>query len=171
MPVKGSTIGRIHESPSRDVAWYAVVDAARDSTFLHLPDGATIRRESLYAGELGAMLDDVAPHLVAFAPESRFADWFRCQAAAHCGILIRSNASFSDLRKHLRQFLMVKDTAGKQYRFRFYDPRVLRAFLPSCAPAEATRFFGPVRQFRAPGSGGTADADFMLEREQSEVSV
>ncbi len=28
--------------------------------------------------------------------------------------------------------------------FRYYDPRVLRVYLPTCSPAEFARFFGPI---------------------------
>jgi hypothetical protein len=31
--------------------------------------------------------------------------------------------------------------------FRFYDPRVLRVYLPTCWPGELTRMFGPVESF------------------------
>src|SRR5262249_7471285 len=34
--------------------------------------------------------------------------------------------------------------AGNELYFRFYDPRVLRTFLPACTGAETKRFFGPV---------------------------
>jgi hypothetical protein len=130
--------------------WYAIVDAAQDATFLFLPADAMLERESLYAGELGAMLDDVAPHLVRFRQGSAFANWFRDRLGAHCGILLRSRASFSEIRKHLRGFLLVKNEVGKQFRFRFYDPRVLRTFLPACSADEAKRFFGPIGQFYTP---------------------
>ena len=51
------------------------------------------------------------------------------------------------VRKHFRHFLMVVLPDGKQAYFRFYDPRVLRVFLPTCAEQEANLFFGPVRRY------------------------
>ena len=38
--------------------------------------------------------------------------------------------------------------------FRFYDPRVLRDFLPQCSPEEVTNFFGPVTQFLMADASG-----------------
>jgi hypothetical protein len=38
--------------------------------------------------------------------------------------------------------------------FRYYDPRVLRAFLPTCTLEEANTFFGPVDAFVAEGHAG-----------------
>jgi hypothetical protein len=31
--------------------------------------------------------------------------------------------------------------------FRFYDPRVLRSFLPTCTEPECAEFFGPIGRF------------------------
>ncbi len=76
------------------------------------------------------------------------------------GIVLQSNASFGDVRKHLRGFLLVKNEAGKKYRFRFYDPRVLRSFLPNCTNAEVAEFFGPVLRYFAEGARGDQLLEF-----------
>ena len=54
------------------------------------------------------------------------------------------------MRRHLRRFLLVKNEAGARCRFRFYDQRVLRAFLPSCTPEETVHFFGPLQRICIP---------------------
>lgn len=36
---------------------------------------------------------------------------------------------------------------GREVYFRYYDPRVLRLFLPTCTPEEINTFFGPVACF------------------------
>ena len=36
---------------------------------------------------------------------------------------------------------------GKQVYFRYYDPRVLRIFLPTCNADETNQFFGPIKQY------------------------
>jgi hypothetical protein len=43
--------------------------------------------------------------------------------------------------------LLVSDENGKTFYFRFYDPRVLRVYLPTCNAEELDMFFGPVRNF------------------------
>ena len=58
-----------------------------------------------------------------------------------------SDAAFKEVRKHFRQFLMAKLPDGKQVYFRFYDPRVLRLYLPTCTPEEINQFFGPVKYY------------------------
>ena len=45
-----------------------------------------------------------------------------------------------------RHFLMI-ELEGEEVYFRFYDPRVLRGFLPNCTPGEIREFFGPIREF------------------------
>jgi hypothetical protein len=39
---------------------------------------------------------------------------------------------------------MVKTEEGEELYFRFYDPRVLRIFLPTCDREQLKDFFGPV---------------------------
>jgi hypothetical protein len=51
------------------------------------------------------------------------------------------------LRRHLRRLLLVKDTGGRRLVFRYYDPRVLRKYLPTCFPAELEEMFGPIERF------------------------
>ena len=50
------------------------------------------------------------------------------------------------MRHHLRHFLEVKLPDDTQVYFRFYDPRVLRVFLPTCTPDDTNQFFGPMIQ-------------------------
>src|SRR5947209_7089547 len=50
----------------------------------------------------------------------------------------------NDKPKHFRHFLLVETEDGKLLYFRFYDPRVLRAFLPTCNSDESSEFFGPI---------------------------
>jgi hypothetical protein len=137
----------IYQSVAVNAAWFAVVDAAQDSTLPQRAGKVGLRTQSLYAGRLGGMLEDVAPHLVTVDLHSGFARWFARHWGGNHGILLQSRASFEELRKHFRHFLMVKDEAGKKYRFRFYDPRILRAFLPACTPDEVRQFFGPIERF------------------------
>jgi hypothetical protein len=35
----------------------------------------------------------------------------------------------------------------KSVYFRYYDPRILHAFLPTCAPPQVRDFFGPIKAF------------------------
>ena len=46
--------------------------------------------------------------------------------------------------------------------FRFYDPRILRAFLPACTSDELRSFFGPVQRFYSPTGGNDGLLAFAL---------
>jgi hypothetical protein len=56
-----------------------------------------------------------------------------------------------NLRRHLRSFLRVTDEAGRRLIFRYYDPRVLRVYLPTCWPSELRDVFGPIDCFLMEG--------------------
>jgi hypothetical protein len=68
------------------------------------------------------------------------------------------------LRRHLREFLRVRDEAGKRLIFRYYDPRILRVYLPTCWPAELNTFFGPISAFITEGESSGEILEFRNER-------
>jgi hypothetical protein len=47
--------------------------------------------------------------------------------------------------------------------FRFYDPRVIAQFLPTCKPDELEIFFGKVQSFFAEAANGESLLQFQLE--------
>lgn len=127
---------------------YAVVDAARSPAVLSELVCHGELYYSLYDGPQGEELADVAPYLVALPAQSAL---LSALLREHWGdsrfMLLFAAADFKAVRRQLRRFLMVEDEAGKQMYFRFYDPRVLRTFLPTCTPAECLDFFGPISWF------------------------
>jgi len=143
----------------------ALVDAARE------PDGpfearqAGLECRSLFAGELGDMLKEVAPFIIEFPARSPFRTWWFEQWGNSIGVLVEAPVSLGDLRKHFRTLTMVRDEARKRYYFRFYDPRVLRVFLPACTPEELKQFFGPITHFYCEGDGGQELLTFAVGRE------
>lgn len=136
--------------------WYAIIDAAQDKTSPQRAAEIGLQIQSLYEGSLGRRLGDVAPHLVSFSLKNGFAGWLFDNWGGNHGVLLQSKARFAEVRRHLRKFTLVKDEDGTKYRFRFYDPRVLRAFLPACSFAEAKEFFGPVARYYAADRSGAA---------------
>jgi predicted component of type VI protein secretion system len=126
----------------------AILDAARDGGIPGLIAESGEQHQSLLEGEQGRALAQVAPYLVALPPASPL---LQTLAAQHWGrstcLYLTSRLPLSELCRHFRQFLLVKPPQGDPSFFRFYDPRVLRVFLPTCTPPEAGRFFGAVRSF------------------------
>ena len=106
--------------------------------------------ECLYAGELKPDLAEVAPYLVRLQPDSEFTTWVLEQGwGKHWGIFALSPADLREMRHHFRRFLTVHDPSGKPLLFRYYDPRVLRTYLPTCNPEELSTLFGPVSCYLA----------------------
>jgi len=98
----------------------------------------------LFAGQLTPQLERVAPHLLQVSPRDSVTDslielgWGRAW-----GIFVQSDASIGTLRRHFRTLLRVKDESGNFLLFRYYDPRVLRVYLPTCRAGELRAVFGP----------------------------
>jgi len=130
--------------------WFILLDAAQGSAALESAAESDLSVQSLYAGDMGMSLGPVAPHLSTFEMGTPFSAWlYRHWDDAQC-VLFQSKESFAKIRTHLRHFLMVKDQQGKKYRLRYYDARVLRAFLPVCNQAELKTFYGPIERFFMP---------------------
>jgi Domain of unknown function (DUF4123) len=102
----------------------------------------------LYRGELKPDLAECAPYLVELKQDSEFTKWVLEEGwGKHWGIFAGASANMVAMRKHFRTFLMVRNPEDKQVYFRYYDPRVLRIYLPTCNPAETQVMFGPVKSY------------------------
>ena len=51
------------------------------------------------------------------------------------------------MRRHFRTYLIVHNSEAQPLYFRYYDPRVLRVYLPACNPQELATIFGPVSSY------------------------
>lgn len=130
-----------------DVATYWLVDGAQDPTISQRIRHGSLKFWCLYSGELTPRLRAAAPYLVQLVPghpqtlELLTSGWGRAW-----GILLNVPVSLtmSQLRLHLKKRLHVQTEEGKLLMFRFYDPRVLSIYLPTCTEEELADFFGPV---------------------------
>ncbi|MBI3776137.1 MAG: DUF4123 domain-containing protein [Gammaproteobacteria bacterium] len=100
----------------------------------------------LYRGEIPDDLAQVAPYLVALNRSDEFTAWIVQQGWGNAwGIFARvdSMINMTEVRKHFRTFLKVEFPDGKSRYFRYYDPRVLFDYLPTCNRDELSKLFGP----------------------------
>lgn len=105
---------------------------------------------SLYRGKPAVDLAHVAPYLAQMPLSGLLVPWLVVDAAvAASALIVVADADLETLRTHFRRWLMVLDSKSGENFFRFYDPRVIQPFLEASTPAEAARFFGPVRTFLA----------------------
>lgn len=101
----------------------------------------------LYRGELAPDLAAAAPYLARLEADHPFTEWVLDEGwANHWGIfaVAPAAADLRAMRKHFRTFLLVRNPDGKVVYFRYYDPRVMRVYLPTCNATELATVFGPV---------------------------
>ncbi|MEO9052224.1 MAG: DUF4123 domain-containing protein [Ginsengibacter sp.] len=126
---------------------YVILDAAR---ILHdLKTAQELQKNfiNLYQDQ-AELLDCVAPYLFSYQSNSEFEGWLSEKVwGTTGGIFIATQFSMEEIYKHFQKFLFVKTEDGQQFYFRFYDPRVLRIFLPTCEEQQLKEFFGPVQKF------------------------
>lgn len=96
-----------------------------------------------------AGLAAAGPWLVRMPDAAAGSGWIDAQLAAGRGVGVIYEDDCKPLRRHFRRFLSVRTPTGETTFFRFYDPRVLLAFLPECDEMELREFFGPISAFQA----------------------
>ena len=135
---------------------YAVLDGASvpDLALPHVLWQHKPEHVCLYRGELEPDLAATAPYLTALPRDAEFTRWVLEQGwGNHWGIfaITPQSVNLATLRKHFRTFLMVLSPENKPLYFRYYDPRVLRVYLPTCNAEEVRTVFGPVKSYVAEG--------------------
>jgi hypothetical protein len=144
---------------------WAVLDAARDERIYPALRTSGLDYLCLYSGRLSASLERAAPYLVELAPTYRFASrLIETSWGQSWGVFLRMDDS-SNLRHHLRSFLRVRDDSDRSLIFRYYDPRVLRIFLPTCRRDELAAVFGPIRSYLMESESGDSLLEFSFAGE------
>ncbi len=135
---------------SRRTRVYAVLDGASVPDLPMKFFELNPPRYCLLKGELETDMAEVAPYVVRLYPQTPFTEWVLTECwGKHWGIFAHSLQPLKEMRKHFRSMITVCNEKGDPMMFRFYDPRVLRRFLPTCKPAELKVFFGDVESFFA----------------------
>lgn len=133
---------------------FAVLDGAAVPGLLTQLDRFQAQNICLYRGKLEADMAAVAPYLVALTPDTEVTAWLLSLVGNNPGIFARTKVPMREMRQHLRKFLMVYDTESRPTYFRYYDPRVLRTYLPNCSAEETKTLFGPVTHYFAENKTG-----------------
>jgi hypothetical protein len=134
--------------------FFALLDAARSPRVREVLRGAQVEYQSLYEGSKGQELADCAPYLVRLPQAPLLETLVREGWGASWAVYLCCGQPLAEVRRHLRRFLLVKTEDGRELYFRFYDPRVLRVYLPTCRSEEARQFFGPIRSYLLEGEQG-----------------
>lgn len=142
---------------------WAILDGARDERIYPALQASRLDHISLYAGKLPDALKRAAPYLVELAAGYKFTrPLLEMGWGKSWGIFLRTRDP-QNLRHHLRGLLRVQDEAGRRMVFRYYDPRVLRAYLPTCEVAELKTVFGPISSYITEADHGRSLVEFMFD--------
>jgi hypothetical protein len=143
---------------------YCLIDAARAGKAMKEVFSYDIRVKSLYEGRREEIFADVAPYLTEMVHGSSYNKWLIDNGwGKSWGVLIISSLDFDALLSFFKNFIHVEDTFGKTYFFRFYDPRVLRKFLPSCDDSQLKSMFEGVEHYIVEDENPEKAIDFYLK--------
>lgn len=153
-------------SAAADSSVWAILDCARDERIYSALRTSGLDYLCLFSGRLSPAMEAAAPYLLEVARTYRFTpkliemSWGRSW-----GVFLRVGDA-SNLRPHLRRFLRVRDETGRLLLFRYYDPRVLRVYLPTCQFDELQVVFGPVRSYFVESEDGDSLVEFAFDGTQ-----
>lgn len=154
-----------HGDGENEMQVYAILDGARDSRIVDLLRFSSLEYACMYAGKLSPALQQAAPYIVHLSPKAEFTRTLLQHARGQSwGIFIEAapDISMEQLRRHFRRLQRVTTEDGQILVFRFYDPRVLRVYLPTCTLSELAQFFGPAAKIvaEAESQPGTAMIEY-----------
>ncbi|MBI1745325.1 MAG: DUF4123 domain-containing protein [Acidobacteria bacterium] len=134
-----------HLFSEEDANVFAVLDGASVADLLPNLERYQPDYHCLYRGDLAPDVAAAAPYLIHLPTDSEFTSWVLEQGwGKHWGIFAVSRSDTRAMRRHFRTFLVVHDSDGRPLYFRYYDPRVLRLYLPTCRAQQTGIVFGSV---------------------------
>jgi len=159
----------LHILTHHGAALFAVIDQAREGMMAaSLLQSSSLQHQRLFEGETDDLPATHIPVLVELAQAGSAGVAAETQAfletllrsgwGKSCSIFCTSQSPFEVLLNHFRSFLLMSAPEQAPLYFRFYDPRVLRALLPTCEPQELRAIFGPV-------------ASYLVESERSDMML
>jgi hypothetical protein len=148
--IKGKTVADFlwDQAEKKMCNLYAIVDSARNEEIYKyfLTDNITYR--SLFQGKMDVKLFGVSGFLVKCRKDSIVFNWLTTEALGDsCSIFFITKAHFEEVFRHLQKFNRVYLEDDDIVYFRYYDPRILRLYLPSCNNKEIRAFFGEIESF------------------------
>ena len=128
---------------------YMLLDAARDSKIHLILDEFNQKfYRSLFTSKVAQDLATVSPYLLQLNLRANVTKTLLEESwGKGWGIFLESSANFKQLYRQFQSLLLVKDESGQIFHFRFYDPRVLQVYLPTCNTIELDQLFGSVSHF------------------------
>ncbi|ABC31107.1 conserved hypothetical protein [Hahella chejuensis KCTC 2396] len=146
--------------------YYAILDCAIDNRLYPAIKRSGCQHSSLFWPHAGETLLSASPHVVTLT--SRFASWvFEQGWGKGWGIYLASNKSLQDVVRHFRRVSKVRGPNHENWYFRYYDPRILREFLPTCDEGQLEKLMGEIGEFWMEDE----DANFWLKFERDHADL
>ena len=128
---------------------YAILDACDEPEVPGKVEELGERAKCLYRGVDDPETLAVAPYLTQLGEDEL--DWLdHLMWNRFWGIFAIATSDLKAMRRHFRKFLTVELEGEGAVYFRFYDPRVLETFLPTCDAEQIREFFGPIDAYAVP---------------------
>lgn len=122
---------------------FGIFDSARNVDFIKNLVPGDVKYRSLFQGTMFEQSSVLSGYLVECKKESPLFRWMTTKAwSKGCCIYLTSMSSFDELFSHFQKFNRVRMENDKVVLFRYYDPEVLRAWLPGCSRIELDTFYG-----------------------------
>lgn len=158
------------DGPRGPSVW-AVLDGARDPRIQLALIESRLEVRSLFAGPLPRELERVTPQLVELLPGHRLTTKLLGEAWGRSwGVFVRTDEP-ADLRLQLRKLLRVKVEGGGHMLLRWYDPRVLTMFMPTCDTEQLRQMFAGVQAYVCEAEQGRACSSFTLRQGRLQVAT
>ncbi len=127
---------------------FALMDAAREPRVLQAVAESGLDHECLFSGDLDPAMRAAAPYIVRLVHGSLSCERLIVESwGRQWGMFVSARVGLRMVRQHLRTFLRVQTEDRRKLLFRYYDPRVLRVFLPTCDVGQLWQIFGPIQRF------------------------
>ncbi|MDH3494901.1 MAG: DUF4123 domain-containing protein, partial [Acidobacteriota bacterium] len=127
---------------------YCVLDGAAVPDLPKRLYRSRLKNYCLLRGKLTPDVVHMAPYVVYLKPDSDFTSWVLDESfGKNWGIFAHSRSTITEMRRHFRSLINVHDEDGNPLIFRFYDPRVIRRYLPTCNLGEVKVFFGKIESY------------------------
>jgi hypothetical protein len=158
--------GKLQQHLVSDSSWlYCILDGASVPELPMRLYETRAPNYCLFQGDLEPDMLYVAPYVVQLLPGNDMFDLVLNNGLGkHWGVFARSPHSIREMRRHFQSLVNVLDERANSFVFRFYDPRVLRRYLPTCSTEELETFFGKIHDYFAETEDGEELTRYNLEK-------
>ncbi|PCJ22137.1 MAG: hypothetical protein COB04_01415 [Gammaproteobacteria bacterium] len=157
-PYANHYIDRLKSTAPKNNRLYMIVDGAQNPEIMARIEQSDELVSSLYSLDTAPRLKAVGPWILQVQKDEPLAAWIIEQGANQNWFITFSSLgkTLDYLRRQFRRIAIVKETSDtdakdKHLYFRYYDPRVLRTFLPSCSERQRRYIFDDINCFWAQG--------------------